>query len=500
MNRDELIKRIRLKKEIKSRKARQDLLKFIKYTMPNYHAQWFHVLICEKLEALLEGKIKKLMIFIPPQHGKSQISSRHFPAYALGRNPKEKVAVCSYSPELAQSFNRSIQLIMDEKEYIELFPKTRLNSSRVSTNTKGELRNSSIFEIVGEHGYCRTVGIGQALTGTSVGLGIIDDPFKDRESANSQSQRDKVWAWYQDVFLTRLPDEGRQLMLFTRWHEDDLAGRILDPNNKHYDPDEAKEWEVIAIPAIKEDEKVIESAMDINDPRETGEALWEEKHGKAKYEKMEKINPVGYNSLAQQRPTALGGNIIKGEWFEVLKESELPFNPDQYSAQFIIDGAFTDKTKNDESATLSYYIHKGIMYVKWVDGCRKELPDYLKHFRRNFRLWGGKPNSTVNIEKKASGHPIGSMLSTFEYGNYNVTYVSGKWVRLGKYNRVESSAPFMASGKVKFIHGSYIPSFVSQMESFPNGAHDDKLDTLCYAVLEEFMQELDEGGTDYDEY
>jgi len=470
------------------------LSQFTKYTKEGYEMEWFHELVCDWLDKLLDDvnhpDIQKLMIFIPPQHGKSELSSRRFPAYVMGKDPSRKIALCSYSPELASSFNRNIQQIMEEPPYLKLYPKTRLNSSRVSTDAKkGVLRNTTIFETVKFGGYVKTVGIGQALTGTTVDIGIIDDPFKDRASANSTKQRDHVWNWYQDVFLTRLHNKSKQLLLFTRWHEDDLAGRILDPKNIHHDPQEAKEWTVIAIPALKEEGKPIEQAIDIDDPRQIDEALWPQKHSAEKFFKQRKINPTGFNSLSQQRPTAQGGNKIKKEWFETINLSEIPFNPSSVTWDFWIDGAYTEKTENDPSAIMSAYYDQitGKLYIRNVVEVRKEMRELISYFQ-SFSISNGlQHTSTVWIEGKASGKSLKQLLSKPEFGSFNCREIDNQIVSLGKLNRVESSEPFLASGKVVLIQGGWNNAFIDQCTAFPNAKHDDMVDVLTYAIHDSFM-------------
>lgn len=493
----------RAHKEVLARaieKGRKNLEGFVQFTKRDYDFQWFQREICRALDKLERGEIKKLMIFIPPQHGKSELSSRRFPAYVLGRNPNKKIAVCSYSSTLAQSFNRSMQMIMDDTSYTMLFPKTYINSSRVSNGTtNGKLRNTEMFEIIEGTGFVKTVGIGGALTGTPVDLGIIDDPFKDRSEANSKVIRDKVWNWYQDVFCTRLHNDSQQLLLFTRWHEDDLAGRLTDPKNEYYDENEAKEWTIIALPALKEETPPHPMAIDIGDPREIDEALWESRHSAEKYRKRRKTNPTGFQSLDQQRPTAQEGNKIRREWFVIKKLSELPFDPNQVPADFIIDGAFTDKTKNDETALMSCYHHKATdtLYVFNCIGVRKELYELLKFFKPYVKSNYYKPQSSVYIELKASGEPLKSMLSKVEHGGFNTRPINNKVVALGKFNRVENAEPFLASGKVVLVEGSWNKPFIDQCASFPNGAHDDMVDDLTYAIHKYFIKK-DSNGVSYE--
>jgi len=156
------------------------------------------------------------MIFVPPQHGKSELATRRFPAYQLGANPNCKIAICSYSSTIASTFNRDIQRIIDDKPYSEVFPLTTLNeNSAINPSKNAYLRNSETFEIIGHQGFVKTVGVGGSLTGTPVDLGIIDDPFKDREEAMSTTIREKVYNWYTDVFSTRLHNASQQLLIMT---------------------------------------------------------------------------------------------------------------------------------------------------------------------------------------------------------------------------------------------------------------------------------------------
>lgn len=491
---------LKIHKELQLRrkeKGRKSMLGFTRYTKEDYDAKWFHKLVCKYLDKLERGDIKKLMIFIPPQHGKSELSSRRFPAYVLGRNPKTKIAVCSFSKGLSSGFGRDCQNIIDSKPYKELFPETYLNGNGV-TDAKGEARNNSFFETVGHRGFLKAVGIKSGLTGTPVDIGIIDDPFSGREQANSKLIRDRVWMWYQDVFLERLHNDSRQLMLFTRWHEDDIAGRILDPENEHYNAEEAAEWTVIALPALKEEEPPIPQAIHVSDPRQIDEALWESKHSAKKYKKKRLITPSSFNSLHQQRPTAPDGNKIKKEWLQVIKENELPFSLHNIAADFFIDGAYTEKTKNDETGLLSAYFHKatGNMYIFNASGVRKELYELLKYFRPYVRSNQYGEQSSVYIELKASGYPLKSMLSKVEYGGFNTRKIDPKIEALGKFNRVENSEPFLASGKVFLVEGSWNKAFISQCTAFPNGKHDDMVDVLTYAIHRYFIK-YSSAGVEY---
>jgi predicted phage terminase large subunit-like protein len=459
--------------------ARTSFMRFVTYTYEGYEMVWFHKCVCAYLDALYRGDIKKLMIFMPPQHGKSELSSRRFPAYVLGRDPGLKVALTSYSQDLASRFNSDVQKVMQAPSYLDLYPNTEISKS---------VANSKIFEIEGERGILKTVGVGGGLTGNPVDIGIIDDPFKDRMEANSATYRNRTWDWYQDVFCTRLHNDSKQLMLFTRWHEDDLAGRILDPKNPCYDAQEASEWTVLALPALKEVTKPLSCAIDLQDPREVGEALWENRHSRKKYEKRKRINPTGFASLDQQRPSAEEGNKIKGEWFNVIKPKEVPFNMEQVRWDCFIDGAWTDKVQNDPTAVLYSYFDKAanILYIRNVQEVRKELYKFLEFFGGAATANGITKKSKIYIELKASGRAFKTFL---DKAHYNCIAINNKTVSYGKINRVENAEPFLASGKVVLIQtGNYIESFIEQCKAFPNGTHDDMVDCLTYAVDQYFIK------------
>ena len=201
--------------QLRAERGRRTLLAFVMLLRDGYMVGLHHKVICEKLTQFIQGKIKRLMIFVPPQHGKSELSSRYFPAWALGLMPDKKIALASYSDELAGSFNMAVQRIIDTDEYRAIFPNTVLNGYRPGWGgvLQGFQRNRSIFEVVGNTGSFRALGIGGPLTGQPVDIGIIDDPVKDRITAESESNRKMVWNWYTDVFLTRLHNKSQQLLL-----------------------------------------------------------------------------------------------------------------------------------------------------------------------------------------------------------------------------------------------------------------------------------------------
>lgn len=276
--------------------ARRNFIEFVKYTKSDYDVQWFHEVLAEHLQAFAEGRIKKLMIFMPPQHGKSELVSRRLPAFLLGLNPKLKIAVCSYSADLSSGFNRDCQGIITDDNYKDLYPDTQLNSKNVSTDARfGVLKNSKVFETVKYKGGFRAVGVGNPLTGKMVDIGIIDDPVKDAVDADSPTMRARNWNWYDTVFRTRLHNNSQVLLTMTRWHQEDLAGKILAS-------DDAPNWVVLKLPAIR-----TETMHHASDKRRVGEALWESQH--SAYE-IKLSNERTFEALYQQNPMPPKGGLV----------------------------------------------------------------------------------------------------------------------------------------------------------------------------------------------
>lgn len=235
-----------------------------------------------------------------PTHN-SEGSTRRLPAYILGRKPDTKVAVVSYNAPKARKFNREIQRVVDTPEYHEIFPDTVLNASNVTTVAGSWLRNADECEIVGHRGGFKTVGVGGPLTGEPVDVLIMDDIYKDAKSAWSPTIRESIDDWYDTVAETRLHNDSQQLIVFTRWHEKDLAGRLLEQQGI-YDPiTNPNGWVVIVYQAIKVGKPTE------YDPREEGEPLWPERHNLEKLEAVRTRNKHVFESLYQQDPKPLQG-------------------------------------------------------------------------------------------------------------------------------------------------------------------------------------------------
>jgi hypothetical protein len=285
--------------------AESDILAFTRYTKEDYLVNWHHKVLCDKLNKFANGGIKRMMVFLPPQHGKSELTSRRLPAFMLGKNPNLRIALCAYNATFASKFNRQVQRIMCEPGYNEIFPDTRLNAKNVATDSKGAyLRNSEQFEVINKNGSFISVGVGGGITGNPVDIALIDDPIKGAEEAGSQTYREKVWEWYTTELETRLNNDSQILITLTRWNIDDIAGRILE-NSKLPN---SRKWEVVVFPRIKVDNSNPE------DPREIGEVLWSEMHSLESAMEAKQRNPAKFEALQQQDPKVMeaGAEFYKG--------------------------------------------------------------------------------------------------------------------------------------------------------------------------------------------
>ena len=288
--------------------ARRKILNFTQYTMTDYEANWHHKEYCTQIDKFIKGETKKLMVFMPPQHGKTEISTRRLPSYIVGQDPNRKIGIVAYNSTIAIKFNRDIQRIIDSDTYRLLFPDTRLDT------TGKYLRNAEELEIVGNKGSIVTVGVGGGLTSRQIDCLIMDDLYKDAATAWSQAVRESVSDWYWTVAKTRLHNDSQQLLVFTRWHEDDLAGELLRKE---------KDWEVVMFEAIKQ------TNNKPYDKRNIGDALWAERHSLEQLLKIKKDNPVVFDSLYQQNPTPKEGLVIAASELKRFKREQLKdTNPD----------------------------------------------------------------------------------------------------------------------------------------------------------------------------
>lgn len=297
--------------------AKRNLERFVRYINPRYIPTRFHKSYCKVLDYFANGKVKNLIVQAAPQHGKSELSSRYLPARLLGMNPDLKIVIASYAATIAKDFNRDVQRIIDSPEYHAVFPDTLLNDSNVVTVSDNFLRNSDVFEIVGHKGSLRVVGRGGSLTSKTADILIMDDLYKDASEANSPLIREAAWDWYTKVARTRLHNESQQLIVFTRWHPEDIIGKIIQSEQvivakswNDFENVPYGAWVLVNFEAIKT------TPPNEIDPREIGEALWPERHSLERLEAQKELDPVGFQCLYQGFPETAEGRLYQPfrEW------------------------------------------------------------------------------------------------------------------------------------------------------------------------------------------
>lgn len=420
----------RLKAELAARGARKSLLAFTEFTNPLYVRAGHHERICDRLEAVERGEIDRLMIFMPPRHGKSELASKRFPAWCLGRDPKRQIIAASYNSDLANDFGRNVRNLVNEPEFGQVFPGVTLApdsqaANRMNTNHRGAYV---------------AAGVGTAVTGRGAHIALIDDPFKDREEADSERRRDVVWDWYRSTLYTRLMPGGAIVLIQTRWHEDDLAGRILEQ--------EADQWEVLELPAIDD-----------------GKALWPEWYPIEALERIKAtVGPREWSALYQQRPQPDEGTFFKREWFNTW--SKLP-SLRYYGTS---DYAVTDGGGDFTVHRVWGIDPSGDVYR--VDGWRGQTAsdewierklDLIKKYKP--LCWFGEGG----VIQKA----VEPMLK--RRMRERNTHCRLEWLPsvADKPTRARSFQAMAATGRVHFEPGADIGEFLV----FPAGKHDDDVDT-----------------------
>jgi len=457
--------------------ARTSLLEFTKYTKKNYQATWYHELICKKLDQLAAGEIKRLMISLPVRHGKSELVSRRLPAYLLGLNPDCKIIACSYSDNLASRMNRDCQRILESPDYQMLFPDTKLASAKLSIKDHST-QNSGMFEIVGHEGAYISAGVRGSITGSGFDIGIIDDPFKNREEAESNTIRDRVWEWYTDTFYTRQEKSACILMTCTRWHEDDITGRLL--NLAKEDPD-ADQWEVVSLPAMSEEDR---SAYDLR--TEPDQALWPDRYPEEVLLQTKATLPTyTWLSLYQQRPSAASGNLFKREHFQYFTDSQSTY--DLHKPEGIekvakvhciifqtCDPAGTAKTSSDYFVLSTWALTpKKELLLLDVFKTKIEGPDHVDFIKAQFQKWQpvGIGFESVSIGKTTYQNLVRERLPMIDLEPKG-----------DKFSRALSAAIRLGNQMTYFLQGAHwLNDFETELLHFPNVKHDDQVDTLSQA-------------------
>jgi predicted phage terminase large subunit-like protein len=473
-DRTQTIEQIKLLRELQRRKAREHFRDYLPYINKNYKTKWFHAVMADWCQRFYEGEVDKLIITLPPQHGKSEISSRIFPSWVFGKDPDTQLVLVSYAADLAKGFCLAVQRYMGTDEYKRLFPDTFLNTERLA-KYRNYLCSSEYFDIVGHRGFMKTVGVSGGLTGNPVRVAIIDDPFKDSEEANSPVQREKVWDWYNNVLSTRLHNDSRQLMVMTRWHEDDLVGRIL--NSK-----DSANWTVINIPAICEKD----DDGDLHSGRKVGEALWPEEHSLENlYVKMNN-DPHGFNCLYQGNPGSKEGRLYHD--FKTYIDKK------EYGT-YVRSGAYLDVADSgtDDTTLITYDIYRGPtpIYNEQTKRFEPLLFALVTDFESNpanTDVMRVRVPMVINrqipavqnlwCESNSAGRTFGSDVSKKIRAHVSMFYQSAN-----KESRIITNAPFVNEQIImpfdwQTRHPALYQKVTHYLSVFKANAHDDVPDVL----------------------
>ena len=452
-----------LMEEARRELARRTMGDFVLYVDDNYRMNWHHRLLCDYLDKLACKEIRRLMVFMPPRHGKSELVSRKFPAYLLGRNPDTSIISCSYSADLASRMNRDVQRLIDSEQYLELFPGTQLSNQHTRRFYETRYtRNNNMFEVVDKKGTYRSSGVGGGITGMGGEYIIIDDPVKNREDADSATMREKVYDWYTSTLYTRLEKDGCILLTLTRWHEDDLAGKLLKAAQEGAD-----QWTILELPAV------CEYPPKPYDVRQEGEALWKWKYDEEALEKMKvTVGSRDWAALYQQHPTPGEGGTFKREWwnyYKVLPDGLYDFVQswdctfkDAQSSDYVVGQVWArkgssryllDQVRGRMSFTETLYAIRSLS-AKWTQAIRKL------------------------VEDKANGTAVIDVLRKEIPGLIPVEPEGGKIVRANAVTAVaEAGNIYLPDPSI----APWVHDFVEEHAVFPNGANDDQVDAQTQA-------------------
>lgn len=448
--------------------AQQSMAGFVYATMPGYLMGWVHETICAELDdflrAVVDGLSPRLMLCMPPRHGKSELASRRFPAYVFGRYPDMSIIGTSYSADLASRLNRDVQRVIEQPEYIEIFPQTMLSAKNIRTVATGNyLRNSDVFEIVGHRGSYRSAGVGGGITGMGGDILIVDDPFKDRAEADSPTIRRKVWEWYTSTLYTRLAPGGGILVINTRWHMDDLSGRLLEAARTG----EGDQWRVVNFPAIAEEDEP---------HRRRGEALHPERYPLEQLAASRTaIGTRDWEALYQQHPTPDGGNIFKTEWLSFWLPKDLPETFDQMVISW--DMTFKDGDDTDYVVGQVWGSKGANRYLLDQVRARMGFTATLAAFRALADKW--PQASRKLVEDKANGPAVIDSLRHHVSGIIPVEPDGSKTAR------AHAVTALFEAGNVHIPHPqacSWASDYVAELTQFPGAAHDDQVDATTQAL------------------
>ena len=430
-------------------KAQTDFMSFVKRVWPEFIEGSHHKKIAEKFNLLAEGKIKRLIINMPPRHTKSEFASFLLPAWMIGRRPKLKIIQSTHTTELAVRFGRKAKTLMDMPEYKEIF----LTRLREDSQAAGKWETE-------QGGEYYAAGVGSAITGRGADLLIIDDPHSEQDALNIDAL-ERAYEWYTSGPRQRLQPGGAIVLVMTRWNTKDLTGSLLRATGDM----KADKWEVIEFPAILP----------------SGKPVWPE------FWKLEELEGVKssislqkWNAQWMQNPTSEEGAIIKREWWQKWDKEYIP--PLQHVIQSY-DTAFLKKESADYSAITTWGVFQRnedsgpqLILLDAVKD-RFEFPELRRIAYQQYQYW--QPE-TVLVEAKASGLPLTYELRKMGIPVINYTPSRGN----DKHSRVNSVAPLFESGQIWApTDKDFAQEVIEECAAFPYGDHDDLVDSMTQAVM-----------------
>ena len=435
--------------------AQVDFLKFVRTMWPGFIDGRHHKVMARKFEDVVNGKIKRLIINMPPRHTKSEFASYMLPAWFLGKYPDKKIIQTSNTADLAVGFGRKVRNLVGSEQYSKIFPNVSLRqdskaAGRWSTNKDGEYF---------------AIGVGGTVTGKGADLLIIDDPHSEQEAAlaaGDPSVFDKVYEWYTSGPRQRLQPGGTIVVVMTRWAKRDLTGRILQSS---IDKEGNDDWEVIDFPAILPSDK----------------PLWPEFWKLEELEALRSELPASkWNAQYQQSPTSEEGAIVKREWWKEWKEDKPP------RCEFIIqswDTAFLKSERADYSACTTWGVfylneNENDAHIILLDAFKRrmEFPELKEKAFNHYKEW--EPDAFI-VEAKASGAPLIFELRAMGIPVQEFTPSRGN----DKMVRINSVSDLFASGKVWAPSTRWADELMEEMAAFPNSDHDDLVDSATQALI-----------------
>ena len=427
--------------------AREDLACYAVALWPQFSLAFHHELIISKLEAVERGDISRLMIFVPPRHGKSLLVSTLFSSWYLGLHPDRHVVLATYGQELSDHLGRQGRNLVADPLHRVIFSSCILSEDSTAAHRYGTSQGGSYF----------AVGRGGPLTGRGAHLLIIDDPLKDSHEAGSETIRQGLHEWFTWTAYPRLAPNGAVILIQTRWHEDDLAGRLLADST-------GEQWEVLNLPAIAERDECF---------RRKGEALWPEKYGLAKLERIHSIiGGRAFASLYQQNPAAADGVIFKRAWWNFYRP---PVETQFVKVIQSWDTGFKKGAENDFSVCTTWGVSENAYFLLNLFRDKIEFPELKRMVTSLAEEWNP---TEILVEDRASGQSLIQELKTSTL----LPVISVKPDR-DKQSRAQAITPIIAAGKVYLPENApRLPEFLDEMASFPNGLHDDIVDSTSQAL------------------